>query len=416
MRKYLLATAAVCLAGLVFIASCGREAPFFLPVLTGDLEVVSTVPGANIFLNGSPSGTVTPDTIPHLEIGYYRVSVSLASHAADPAFIDLEVLEDQVVRADFSLDLVGVGRIAVTSTPSGAAILLDETATGLVTPDTIPAVLIGAHTVTVALDGYETDPSLHTIDVLEDSLHTVDFTLSIPPPAVVLLEEFSNVDCAGCPDMAAVTDALQHSSGFGLDRVLLVNISGTFPDPFDPHYQAAPEAHDTRLVFYDANAGGEINFPALFINGALVYEADAGVPAPGLDDLIDEVDLRLTGNPGFTITVDADIAQTEIPVTVTLSSMRTVDLAGCRLGVYLAEGELVYPRAPGSNNQTEFHWLLRDYDQVDTIPAALASGVPVVLNASLTRNLAWNDVIVIAFIQHGTTRQILQAGHIGGTP
>ena len=91
MRKYLLATTAVCLAGLVFIVSCGREAPFYLPVLTGELEVVSSVPGADIFLNGLPTGYVTPDTIPDLEINTYRVSVSLASHAVDPSFIDLQV-------------------------------------------------------------------------------------------------------------------------------------------------------------------------------------------------------------------------------------------------------------------------------------------------------------------------------------
>jgi PEGA domain len=415
LRKYLLATTAACLAGLLFIASCGREAPFFMPILTGEIEVVSSVPNADILLNGLTTGLVTPDTIPDLEIGSYRVSVSLASHAVNPAFIDVEVLEKQVVRADFTLDLVGVGSIAVTSTPPGAAILLDDIATGLTTPDTIPNVLIGTHSVTVALDGYEPDPPLRSIDVQEDQVHVADFNLSIPPPAVVLLEEFSNVDCAGCPDMAAVTHALQSSDGYGLDRVLLVNISGTFPDPFDPHYQAAADAHDARLVFYDAVTG--LNFPSLFLNGAMIYEANAGVPALGLGDLMDEVDARLAGNPGFTISVDADVDLTEIPVTVTLSSMRNVDLGGYRLGVYLAEAELVYPRgAPGSNGQSTFHWLLRDYDQVDSIPATLAADVPAVLNASLTRNLAWNDVIVIAFIQHGTTRQILQAGYIGGTP
>lgn len=406
IRFGVIATLAV---AVLVVASCGREAPITYPAPTGSIEVTSSVSGAAILINGAPTGLVTPDTIPDLEVDTYRVTVQLTAHAVTPEYRDVLVVDHQVVGADFDLELTGVGRIAVTSTPAGATILLDGNDTGLVTPDTIPDVLIGTREVTVQLAGYEAAPPSRSIEVLENQTHSADFTLVVPPPAIVLLEEFSNVDCVGCPDLAAVTHALQGTEGYGLDRLLLVNISGTFPDPFDPHYEAAQAAHDTRLGYYDAFTG--LNFPSLMLNGSLEYEANLGVDPLTYEALQASVDTALQADPGFTITVDADLELIEVPVTVTLTSVRDLDLTGYRLGVYLVEEEIDYPRgAPGSNGQTTFHWMLRDYDQVDSIPTLLEAGNPAVLNAAITRNLAWDGTMIIAFIQQGTTQEILQAG------
>lgn len=393
----------------VILAACGREAPSTLPIPSGSIAVTSSEPGATILLDGAATGRVTPDTIPDLEVATYRVAVALTAHAPDPAYHDVTVVAYETVDADFTLTLTGVGRIAVTSAPAGATILLDDADTGLVTPDTIPDVLIGEHTVSVALDGYEPDPAERTIDVLEDQVHDADFTLVVPPSPVVLLEEFSNVDCVGCPDMAAVTHALQTTDGYGLDKLLLVNISGTFPDPLDPHYLAAQDAHDARLTYYDAYTG--LNFPALMLDGELEYEANLGVDPLTYEDLKASVDVALAGSPGFTVSVQADLAETEIPVTVTLTSVRDVDLSGCALGVYLVEEEIDYPRgAPGTNGQATFHMMLRDYTTGQSPPALLQAGSPVQLTATIQRNLAWDDVMIIAFVQHNASKRIYQAG------
>ncbi len=408
-QRIRLALLACLCVGLLLATSCGREAPFTLPTPTGEILVLSSETGAAILLNGVPTGRVTPDTIPDLEIGDYRVAVRLAAHASDPDHLDLRVLANEVLTAEFDLLLTGIGRIAVTSAPAGATIWLNDEDTGRVTPDTIPDVLVGANTVSVSLDGYEADPPDRAIDVVENQVHDADFALVVPPPAIVLLEEFSNISCLGCPDMAAVTHAVQSTDGYGLDRVLLVNISGTFPSPLDPHYLGAKDAHDTRLTYYDAFTG--LNFPSLMLNGALEYEANPGVDPLGYDELVELVDTALAGSPGFTITLGADLSEVEIAVAVTLASVRTIDLTNCFLGVYLVEEEIDYPRgAPGDNGQSIFHWILRDYDQIDAVLPTLEPGSPLILNATLTRNLSWNDVIAIAFVQERTSHQILQAG------
>ena len=68
------------------------------------------------------------------------------------------------------------GSIAVTSTPTGAAVFLDGTETGLATPITLENVPAGDHVVTLKLDGYA-DASV-PLTVISDETATVDLTLT----------------------------------------------------------------------------------------------------------------------------------------------------------------------------------------------------------------------------------------------
>jgi hypothetical protein len=334
LRLKILATAASC-AALALAASCGREAPYLLPVPAGSIAVTANLDGATIFLDEAPTGTATPDTLRDVEIGQ--------------------------------------------------------------------------HVVRVALAGYEVAPPSLVVEVAANEVATASFTLAPTLPRVVLMEEFSNVDCLGCPDLAAVTHSLMDLDGYGLDRLLLVNISGTFPEPYDPHYLANTEAHDARLEYYDAVTG--LPYPSLMLDGLLFGEA--GV-APTLAALQAGVDAEYTRSPGFIIEVEADVAQVDIAVSVELESLNDVDIGGCHLGLYLAEEEIHYPRgAPGSNGQQTFHWMLRDYAEVAIDATTLTAGVPLVLEGALQRLLSWDDVIVIAFVQRTATREVLQAGSTG---
>ena len=50
--------------------------------------------------------------------------------------------------------VTAAGNISVTSSPSGAAVYLDDVATGLTTPTIIESVTPGTHLVMLTLDGY----------------------------------------------------------------------------------------------------------------------------------------------------------------------------------------------------------------------------------------------------------------------
>jgi hypothetical protein len=90
------------------------------------------------------------------------------------------------------------GSIAVLSSVPGAAIALDGEATGRVTPDTLSEVDEGTHVVRVFLAGFY-PPDSQTVDVVADSVRTVEFDLvqipvtgaiavSAPFPAAILID------------------------------------------------------------------------------------------------------------------------------------------------------------------------------------------------------------------------------------
>ena len=77
------------------------------------------------------------------------------------------------------------GRLAVTSTPSGAEILVDGASTGLRTPATISPLAVGFHRVWVAFPGQHASPDVAIAHVDSGSTATVGFTFkgSSPPSA-----------------------------------------------------------------------------------------------------------------------------------------------------------------------------------------------------------------------------------------
>jgi hypothetical protein len=85
---------------------------------------------------------------------------------------------------DDSTSPVGVtGSIAVSSTPSGAAIGLDGHGTELVTPDTLEHVASGSHSLTLAKDGYQ-DTTV-TATVQQDVITPVHVVLtSVAGPGI----------------------------------------------------------------------------------------------------------------------------------------------------------------------------------------------------------------------------------------
>jgi len=147
---------------------------------TGSLTVTSTPAGASITLDGTATGQVTPYTFNNLNQGEYTVALNLAGY--EPASRTVNVVAGSTVTADFTLvEISGPtsGSIAVSSTPAGAAITLDGTETGQVTPYTFNELAPGEHTVAVNLAGYE--PATQTVNVVAGSSVPAEFTLVMIP-------------------------------------------------------------------------------------------------------------------------------------------------------------------------------------------------------------------------------------------
>jgi hypothetical protein len=303
------------------------------------------------------------------------------------------------------------GDLAVSSSPAGASILLDGTPTGLTTPDTLRALAGGEHVVRLSLWGWTVAPESLVVSVSGGSLAEADFSL-VPatsgPPKIVLLEAFSNVDCTGCPEMSANVEALMESPGHGTDRVLMIKYSTGSPAISDPHYQANIEDNEERRTYYFPGTAA-ITIPTLLADGALL--GDLGVP-PDLTSLTPQVDALLAADPGFAVAVAAEIHTSDVSGTVSLTATRHVDLSGCALRVALVENPIVYGRPPGSQDETVFHWVMRDLVVAAAILSSPEESTPLAYPFTLQRNISWVEanLYVVAFVQHETTRQILQAG------
>jgi len=91
--------------------------------------------------------------------------------------------------------------------------------------------------------------------------------------------------------------------------------------------------------------------------------------------------------------------------------MQDVDLTSHSLFIALVQDFMEYEEAPGSEGETEFHWLFRD--RVDTPPSlsSLTAGQSVDFPVSLERG-DWDTetLHVIAFAQHDANYAITQAG------
>ena len=164
MRKWhSFVVVAMGLAGLA--ASCGRLEPL------GTLLVFSEPAGATILIDGATTGDTTPAEL-LLPVGSHTVAVTRSGFQITPVIRTVNVPPGQRVQAGFTL--AELGELTVTSTPAGAAIFLDGEDSGEVTPHTFTLV-VGEHTVDVALDGYVADGGGRTIDLAPDGTPPVDF-------------------------------------------------------------------------------------------------------------------------------------------------------------------------------------------------------------------------------------------------
>jgi peroxiredoxin len=161
--------------GLYLILNCTTKY-INRPATLGSILVLSTPDGAKIFLDNQDTGKLTPDTLFDVPTGMHQISVSKAGYNFSPSLTIVKVVEDGLITVNFS-SVKKVGAISVDSDPQGAKIILDQANTQKITPDTLDSVIVGKHIVSVEKEGYRASPSFDTVEVIEDSLITVNFVL-----------------------------------------------------------------------------------------------------------------------------------------------------------------------------------------------------------------------------------------------
>ncbi len=116
---------------------------------TGSLEIVSTPPGAEVAVDGSPQGT-TPLVI-ELPIGAHEVALTLADHAPESRPARINARERTLVEVTLSARMATV---TVDTTPVQGEVFIDNRSKGTAgVPFQLPA---GEHELEIRAEGYKT--------------------------------------------------------------------------------------------------------------------------------------------------------------------------------------------------------------------------------------------------------------------
>lgn len=382
-------------AGLLALASCGAEAPTFDP---GTISVTSTPPGAVILLDGTATGSVTPATLADVAAGVHEVSVALADFVSEPTSVPVDVKPLGTYPVDFQLSQTGF----TIESPAGAAILVGGVATGKTVPATVGGLDAGTVSVSLEYEGFLIIPDVFDVDIVEGTITSIpDTTFQTRALKTVWLDGFANTSCIPCPELTANLLAMTAQTEFSPDRVQFMEFAVSWPQLTDPFFLANAQENSDRFNYYNVLGAPDLYVDGVKLADPLDYDAmEAAVRAAMGED------------PGFLIEVSADFETLNIPVEVTLTALRDVDLAGYELYVAYYETEVVIEPAPGLNNQTHFHHVFRDRVDVLTDLGPLTTGTPQTFNLNFgSTSTVTPNYVSVAFVQHKTTHAILQAGY-----
>ena len=151
-----------------------------LEPLTGLLLILSTPSGADIDLDGVSAGK-TPLYLHDAAFDQHRLTASAPGHL--PRVITLTVADQVPQKIEINL-ISDSARILVETMPTGAAITLDGATIGK-TPQNLPTIASGKHTIELALPGYS--PFQKEFSVQAGDQRTIKTTLAPLPGKLTVL-------------------------------------------------------------------------------------------------------------------------------------------------------------------------------------------------------------------------------------
>ncbi len=138
--------------------SCEKEVstspPDPMPQNSGKLFIDSKPEGAHIYLNGKNTGFNTPDTVPYLDGGSYKITLKLNLFKDSSQIVTIRKDSLTTIFMDYTINPTMKGYLNVDSYPQGATITVNDSLTGKVTPFEFNNVLPDSYHVILKKVGY----------------------------------------------------------------------------------------------------------------------------------------------------------------------------------------------------------------------------------------------------------------------
>jgi hypothetical protein len=218
---------------------------------------------------------------------------------------------------------------------------------------------------------------------------------------IVLYEHFTN---ASCPPCAAANPAHRAMiSALGPDTVMGVSYHVWWPG-VDPMYNLNTSEVQTRTNYYAVNG-----VPHSRVDGTQSFTPSSG----NASTVRNAIRTRYAVQSPCTIDISGFVAgETSIGFSGTVHAEQNMLDDNTRLFVALITDTVQYQSPPGTNGETLFEHVFRDFGTAATgLAFTLNAGEDFEFEGTLNRNAAWDpaDLEVICFITNYSTRAAYQA-------
>ena len=173
----------LCFFVLLFIYGCSTK-NLLRNEKVGSIFVQSDTTGADILLDNAVTGKHTPDTLFNIKTGSHQIKVQMAGYLSSPASIIVEVKEDSIVSASFTLLSLSYGSLQVSSNVDGADIVVDNVPTGQKTSYLFSHdIATGSHLISIFKNGYSNDsPAKQLVNI--STIDTASLVFNLSPATV----------------------------------------------------------------------------------------------------------------------------------------------------------------------------------------------------------------------------------------
>jgi len=137
------------LTGVLFVR-CDKEvsrSPVESEAPKGFIYINSTPNGFTIFLNDRNTGRLTPDSISYIEAGDYEITLKKKYFKDTSLVVTLAANEKLQVSIDIASNPSMYGNLSLQTSPVGAEIIINDSATGKITPSTFFSLFPGEYRV-----------------------------------------------------------------------------------------------------------------------------------------------------------------------------------------------------------------------------------------------------------------------------
>jgi hypothetical protein len=226
---------------------------------------------------------------------------------------------------------------------------------------------------------------------------------------MVLIEEATNASCGPCASQNPAFDALLNNNR---DKLTAVKYHWYFPG-YDPMHNHNVAENNARVSYYGING-----VPTATIDGVIENRAGFGYPGAPSGYTQQIINEYYAEPASFEIDLYHEItpAEDSIHIWMRIRAAEDITTSSLRAHIVVVEKEIHFSNPPGSNGEKDFMDVMKKMlpnAQGTSITGHWQEGEYLILKESwkLQNIYDMDQVGVVGFVQHNTTKGIKQAGN-----